>query len=340
MTGIHINSRTNLFEIQRHLAGIYPNLDISLEFQVHKVVANCGLAASNYENNAADSAPYIEAFAWIMSIFNTSSKVYWEEYYLSLPKCCPYCMKSTCVCSITKKMPAPDTGYRVRDRDIENQDRARTYINDGNLNGNIPTIDGMVDDIFSVYPNNFTAWDMNKSFVFAKLLKHVGRLSKACTKSIHDRNRELILRESMRLSLWLFASWRLSVAGSDDFSAGSHFADRYNRGCPICGETPCDCGDARYRRLNTFDLHKPNTTTNDPTKVLNEQIYELNQLVARSLGNRAVIQSEGRAPSDLISDLNDLSDVLTKVDKKSTELEAVAKRIGSLISWIGENFGA
>lgn len=333
----------NLGEIQKNLAEIYPNSDIPLEFEVNKVIANCGLIAANYEKGAADSSPYIESLAWTMSIFSRNKVEFWRRFLQKFPNCCPLCLELPCICEVTKKLPRRVSVSRRR---MEVVEQYETIIPSMEMNsfgkdeGAIPRtaapplLDQIVDMLRAIYLVNDTIHRHNPDFFFVKISKSCGRLASALTRSHSDGNRERILDELISLQAWLLAFWRLEFRHDPSFSETEQLVGRFQHGCPSCGRIPCNCGDSRFSKVTAFEIVNQSAPSADAREIAIEQLRAVNRELEAA--NLEMIPEEEvtRGKSSLLEAIEGKVKIIQAIEKGTAATQKILGRLGALSEYV------
>lgn len=339
--------RLNIEELQEFLAETYPNSDVSFEFIVNRIVANLGIIASDYERGTIGDAPFVEVVAWLFAIFTKAEKSLWKELLLKYPNCCSDCLALPCICSSTGGIPMAipvakvSSERRYMGEDIINRIERNDFVTPANeipYINSAPSIDQVLNMLERIYPLNDVIYRHNPDFFFLKFLRSSGRLSDACTKSRFDKSRAKVTDNSLSLFCWVISFWRLSMKGKQSFSATVAVEQRYEIGCPICGEKPCACGDNKYNRLMSFDIVSAEMKTNDPREAFRQQVLELN----KSFQDQDIPPlSEGIVDSskaEVLDGLERKRKALEEMDKASGAASNIAKRLAGLSAWVAENW--
>lgn len=348
----------NLQEIQKFLSETYPNDNVSVNYIVEKIVANCGLIASNHSEGWKDDFPFVEVTAWIIALSTKGGAVFWEEIIKQYPNCCRKCLGIPCICETTGGVPKDYGVAEVKQILVEQSEIIIRSIRQGPLKDGDdksdlrsytsrdtdaipyisapPNLDQIMDMFSNIYPLNDNTYKHNQNYFFRQILRGNGRICASLIKSESDKSRERILTDSIRLYAWIISFWRLSKKGDASFSPTRSFLKRYDKGCPICDSKPCECGDNKYNRFTSFELAASNSRTNDPREEFRAQIAELNKALSEGDLDQIPEETAEKPKKELLEELDKRRKQIEALDKASGNAENVAKRLARLAGWVAE----
>jgi hypothetical protein len=336
----------NIDEAQKALAKIYPNKDISLHFMIDRIVANAGIIATNHKEGVVKNDPFVEIVSWCMAIFTKAKKSFWQEIILRYPNACYKCLAPVCICHSNGGSPRSIPVWQVPE---ERKNRGQTIIDGIRLGEDAgrarvipyisepPTLD-QVSEMFSrIYSRNDIQFQYSPDSFFPDIVRCIGRLSNEISKNNADATRVQLTEYVLSTFAWFLEFWRLSSKKGLNFSPTTAFAKRYSLGCPICGRTPCNCGDNRFNRLMTFDLVIADSRTNDPRAEFRAQLNALNELLTAENIDALPEAVAEKEKATVLTELTKKRQALEEIDKSTEAIGSIGKRIAALTAWVSEN---
>lgn len=336
-----------LSEMQRFLAEVYPNSDVSLQFMVNRIVANAGIIATNHKEGEFADDPFVEIVSWCIAVFSKGRKSFWEEILLRYPDACYKCLEKVCLCHDRGAAPINVEIWRATEERAARGQAIINAINGGNYASTSvvlpyipapPTLDQVSQMLSRIYRRNDIQYKYGKDSFFVDLLRCVGRLAAAVSKNDQDASRAGVTDHILSTFAWVLEYWRLSSKPQRSFSPTAAFLKRYKLGCPICSRKPCNCGDNRFNRLASFDIVAAHTATNDPRVEFRAQLIQLNAL----LNQQQIDEIPEDLPQDdrknILSVLEDKRRALEEVGKSTEAAASIGKRISQLAAWVQETW--
>ncbi len=182
-------------------------------------------------HGAKQNSDFIVAISWLISLANKYNIDLTEALLRKHPNVCYYCLKSPCICSITKKEPPKKMSEREKAKE-------REYFYSLLDKPYVFNFKYFVDSINKIYPANRSDFNHHGNYYhISKIFEELGELIQAINKFKQDDSVTINL-EFADLFYWLLSLWSASFPDVDYDIA---FEDYYLNGCRKCKSEVCKC---------------------------------------------------------------------------------------------------
>lgn len=261
---------------------------------------------------------FVKPLSWLFEIASKFDIDVSESFFKKYPLICPYCMTKPCVCFKTNKQPYID----IQPYEIEGTMLDKYKALEENFTKDF---DLACKNIFELYPNNEIIWHYAGPWVqFVKLSEEIGELHEAISRFEKGaKPLETIKGEIADVFAWILSLW-ITVYPKKGLQAV--FNNYYYKGCPVCNNKPCLCGDRNNRIGELLDI--------EPYKEIGDYLVSLSNYIPlehrgaldkikKSIDSVIQTQKETIANAALaqtITELRKLREALPKLDKKGDSI--------------------
>jgi NTP pyrophosphatase (non-canonical NTP hydrolase) len=242
-------------EFQAMLTAIYgdTNADRKWDYAFGYLSRTSGYLGKAVKKKAANPIDFFRPLSWLSAMATHHDIPLQEAFFRRYPGICPYCVEFTCICRRTGKQPRGYlAAYKIEERLASQYNTFLNVENSPSQTIVIFSIAHATDVIRRVYPANEIVWfHAGPSYHFGKVHEEVAEIHEAVSR--FDRNQKpksAVADEIGDVFAWLISAWDIYYP---DRQLEEDLKSYYLKGCPVCGQPKCVCGDRDDRPDGLID---------------------------------------------------------------------------------------
>lgn len=263
---------------------------------------------------------FARAISWLFALGTKLGIDIQDSFYKKYPGVCHYCLESVCCCFRTNKQPKK---YRPPHKLIE--ERKNQYDIVGRFSKH--SLDGAVQNIMSIYPNNEVVWHFSGPWMnCSKLFEEIAELHESiCKYHAGVKNKSHVEEEFADVLAWILSAW---ISSHRDKNLDDEIISYFYHGCPVCEMPQCACGKYDSRIQGLVDPERFNELRRlfeQLEKVSPDAATDIEELIT-SL--RAVEESQDEATAHATT--QEAKSVYAKLQKTLEKTESITSTLASI----------